>query len=80
MCVRPPELSLHQPIPRQCAESYLSADLATAFRKATGIAGSLYQWQADCLMAPGVLSVRDLAPGLLLVLPDCCVPASQLPA
>lgn len=43
------------------AESYLSADLAAAFRKASGITGRLYDWQAECLTRDGVLNVR---PGL----------------
>ncbi|PRW44411.1 helicase and polymerase-containing TEBICHI isoform X1 [Chlorella sorokiniana] len=41
-------------------ESYLSADLAAAFRKATGITGRLYDWQAECLTQEGVLSGRNL--------------------
>lgn len=41
------------------AESYLSADLATAFRKATGITGRLYDWQAECLTQEGVLNVSS---------------------
>lgn len=40
------------------AESYLSADLAAAFRKTTGITGRLYDWQAECLTQEGVLNVR----------------------
>jgi hypothetical protein len=39
------------------AESYLTAELAAAFREATGIAGRLYDWQAECLSTPGVLQV-----------------------
>lgn len=39
------------------AESYLSTDLAAAFRTITGITGRLYDWQAECLTTPGVLHV-----------------------
>lgn len=43
-------------------ESYLSEDLAAAFRKASGITGRLYDWQAECLSTPGVLNVRPPLP------------------
>jgi hypothetical protein len=43
------------------AESYLSDDLAVAFRRASGITGRLYDWQAECLTAGGVLNVSAMA-------------------
>lgn len=64
------------------AETYLPADLATAFRKATGITGQLYPWQADCLSQRGVLQVRPCGPAPALYCPaTCLLPCPQtLPA
>jgi DNA polymerase theta len=67
------------------AESYLSDDLAVAFRRASGISGRLYDWQAECLTAGGVLNVGPVAGCLrfccycLMLLPPALLPAHLAP-
>ena len=67
------------------AESYLSDDLAVAFRRASGISGRLYDWQAECLTAGGVLNVGPVAGCLrfccycLMLLPPALLSARLAP-